>query len=405
MEQKYKDGSRRQPPVSLTRKMAKNIMRQTREGREGLAIPYSRTIFQGIPWYSVLIVCGILVAVWLGGREEKRLGLPKDTAIDLALVAVPCGIVGARLYYVAMTWETFAANPISVLYVWEGGIAIYGAILGGTAGVLVYARRKRLPVLRLLDILIPGLLLAQAIGRWGNYFNMEAYGAEIRNPLFQFFPAGVLIPSAGGYTWHMATFFYESLWDLCGFCVLWAIRKGQRENGAIPLWYMLIYGSGRFIIEQLRVDSLYVGGLRASRALSLILCGLGAAVLLWRACKGQRQGYAPAVVGLAALIFRWYCLENPWLYGAAMAVGILSCLGCLRISGRAETALLNRTALWLLPVALLDGIGLALAAAGWPSFAPRLQTLLCSLTLPMYMGGVIHALRAGDGGKEGAICR
>ena len=167
-----------------------------------MAIPYSRTLLGPLQWYSVLIVTGILVAIWLAGREERRLGLPRDTVIDLALIVIPCGIIGARLYYVAMTWELFRDNPVSILYIWEGGIAIYGGVIGGALGAWGYARRKKLPFLKLMDMVVPGLLLAQAIGRWGNYFNMEAYGPEITNLAFQFFPLGVLIPSAGGYGWH-----------------------------------------------------------------------------------------------------------------------------------------------------------------------------------------------------------
>ena len=192
--------------------------------------------------------------------------------IDLALIVIPCGIIGARLYYVAMTWELFRDNPVSILYIWEGGIAIYGGVIGGALGAWGYARRKKLPFLKLMDMVVPGLLLAQAIGRWGNYFNMEAYGPEITDPAFQFFPLGVLIPSAGGYVWHMATFFYESLWNAAGFAALWAMRRRVREPGGVTCWYLLIYGSGRFIIERLREDSLYLGGLRVSQYLSLILC-------------------------------------------------------------------------------------------------------------------------------------
>lgn len=196
-----------------------------------MAIPYSRTLLGPLQWYSVLIVTGILVAIWLAGREERRLGLPRDTVIDLALIVIPCGIIGARLYYVAMTWEIFRDNPVSILYIWEGGIAIYGGVIGGALGAWGYARRKKLPFLKLMDMVVPGLLLAQAIGRWGNYFNMEAYGPEITDPAFQFFPLGVLIPSAGGYVWHMATFFYESLWNAAGFAALWAMRPPGPGTG------------------------------------------------------------------------------------------------------------------------------------------------------------------------------
>ena len=220
-----------------------------------MAMPYSRTIAGHLPWYSVLIVSGIALAIFLAGREEKRLGLPRDTAVDLALIVVPCGIIGARLYYVFMSWEHFASQPWSILYIWEGGIAVYGAVIGGAAGAWLYARRKKLSFAVLADLIAPGLLLAQAIGRWGNYFNMEAYGPLVQNPKLQFFPLAVMIPTADGFAWHAATFFYESLWNLCGFAVLWRLRRKQHQPGNVLAWYFVIYGSGRFIIEQLRQDS------------------------------------------------------------------------------------------------------------------------------------------------------
>ena len=129
-----------------------------------MAIPYNRNLLPGVSWYSVLIVMGILCAILLAEKEERRRKLPKDTIIDLALWAIPAGIVGARLYYVLMSLDQFRANPVSVLYIWEGGIAIYGGILGGMLAVFLYARRKKLNFLTLAEVLVPGVLLAQAIG-------------------------------------------------------------------------------------------------------------------------------------------------------------------------------------------------------------------------------------------------
>ncbi len=348
-----------------------------------MAIPYSRTIFGALPWYSVLIVSGILLAVWLASREEKRLGLPDDTAVDLALVVVPCGIIGARLYYVAMKWELFSSNPISVLYIWEGGIAIYGAVIGGALGAFVYARVKKLPFLRLTDIVAPGLLLAQAIGRWGNYFNMEAYGPEIVNPLLQFFPLGVLIPQGETYVWHMATFFYESIWNLAGFAALWRLRVKQREDGNVFLWYLLIYGSGRFIIEQLRQDSLYVGALRASQYLSLALCAAAACVLLWRAARGEKKRFWMGMACAALWLARWACLGSPWAYGVLMLAALGGAIG-----SRARS---EGIGLRIGLAALMDALGLLAACVQWPvsaDFALGLHTLLCSATLPCYVGAL-----------------
>ncbi len=247
------------------------------------AVPYSRYIFGELPWYSVLIVTGILVAMALCIHEEKRRCLKPDTLLDLALWTVPAGILGARLYYVIFSWERFADEPIRVLYIWEGGLAVYGAVIAGLAAVLIFSKRQRLSPLLLTDIIAPGLVLAQGIGRWGNYFNMEAFGREITNPAWQFFPIGVQIPSGDSYVWHMATFFYESMWDIAIFALLWfVIRLRAKQHGTVTLWYLLLYGLGRFFIESLRTDSLMLGPIRFSQLLSGILVVLCAALLLIR---------------------------------------------------------------------------------------------------------------------------
>ncbi len=139
-------------------------------------IPYSRYLVYPVTWYSVLILSGAALAIILASRLEKRESLPADTVVDLALWLFPFSLVGARIYYVAFSWSAYRDDPLSVFRVWEGGMAIYGGILAGLLVVLLFCRRRRLPVLSVCDIIVPGLALAQAIGRWGNYFNMEAYG-------------------------------------------------------------------------------------------------------------------------------------------------------------------------------------------------------------------------------------
>lgn len=339
-----------------------------------MAIPYSRTVFGSLPWYSVLVVSGIALAIWLASREEKRLGLPKDTVVDLALVVIPLGIVGARAYYVAMRWQHFAADPLSVLYVWEGGLAIYGGVIGGALGAWIWSCRKKQSFALLADLIAPGLLLAQAVGRWGNYFNMEAYGPAITQTELQFFPFGVLIPEGTGYTWHMATFFYESMWNLAGFCVLWFLRKRKGKNGNLFCWYLLIYGSGRFLIEQLRTDSLYVGPLRASQWLSLVLCVAAAGVLVWRSNSEWRKRLLG--MGCAALwLLRWGFLGNPAIYGALLLIAGVAAIWMLR----------NQKTLWLLAgMLMLDAIGLLAGMSSW-GLAHGLHAVLCSLTLPGLM--------------------
>ena len=245
-------------------------------------MPKSRYIIGQLPWYSFLITAGIILALYLASREEKRLGLKKDTLIDLALWVLPAGVIGARLYYVAFSWESYRMNLLAILEIWNGGIAIYGAILGGILAILLFSHFRRIPCPVLLDMIVPGLALAQAIGRWGNFFNMEAYGLPVTSPKLCFFPFAVQIPSVNGTVWHMATFFYESCWNFCIFLFLWLVRKKIPRHGTLTLYYAFLYGAGRSIIEGLRTDSLYFPGtqIRISQLVAVICVFASALVLL-----------------------------------------------------------------------------------------------------------------------------
>ena len=152
------------------------------------------TIFgKDIYWYGVLMAVGIIVAVLLAYKETKRKGLKEDTIFDMCLIVIPMGVVGARLYYVLFELEHYLQDPIRILYIWEGGLAIYGAVIFGLLGALIYGRRKKIRFLTLADCIAPGLVLAQAIGRWGNFFNQEAFGLPITNPDLMWFPLAVKI--------------------------------------------------------------------------------------------------------------------------------------------------------------------------------------------------------------------
>ena len=247
-------------------------------------------LFGVISIYGLLIACAMAVSVFLCSRQEKRLGLPKDLTYDLALWVIPAGVIGARLYYVAFQWDMYRQNPLSILYIWEGGLAIYGGVIGGTLAVFAFSRIRKVPFGKLADMIAPALILSQAIGRWGNYFNGEAYGRLIENPALQWFPLAVNVDGA----WHMATFFYESVWDLLGFLVLWLTRKKITRPGNLFLLYLVWYGLGRAFIEGLRTDSLMFGPFRVSQFLSVLLClGAGAALILQKAKK--RSGFASSV--------------------------------------------------------------------------------------------------------------
>ena len=239
-------------------------------------------LFGVISVYGLLIAAAMAVSVWLCTKREKELGLPKDLTYDLALWVIPAGVIGARLYYVAFRWDIYQPAPLSMLYVWEGGLAIYGGVIGGALAVLAYSIIKRVPFGKLADMIAPGLILSQAIGRWGNFFNGEAYGRRIDNPALQWFPIAVFVENE----WHMATFFYESAWDFLGFLLLWLNRKRTKASGDLFLLYLCWYGLGRTLIEGLRTDSLMLGHVRVSQALSAALCiGAGIALL----CRHRKR--------------------------------------------------------------------------------------------------------------------
>ncbi len=278
-----------------------------------------------LPWYSTLIVIGAAIAVWLADREEKRAGLPKDTILDLALRVLPIGIIGARIYYVAFSWSSYREDPVSALYIWEGGLAIYGGLIAGFLCVLLFCKRRQLSLLTVCDTLIPGVALAQAIGRWGNYFNQEAYGLPLTNPAFQFFPLGVQIFEGGTPVWHMATFFYESISDFGIFLFLTVQRrKLLRGKGDVFYAYLFLYGAVRLIVENFRTDSLYAGGgVRISQLVSVLICG-GILGMYFRRerttrkAQGEnRKGAANAILcavnGTVLLLLLIYCMRQAWL--------------------------------------------------------------------------------------------
>lgn len=263
------------------------------------AMPYSRYILYPIPWYSFLIVLGAAVAIFLACREEKNAGLQKDTIIDLALWVIPFGIIGARVYYVVFSWDQFRNDLSSVFRIWEGGIAIYGALIAGMITLVLFCRRRSIPPLLLCDLLAPGLAFAQSIGRWGNYFNMEAYGLPVFNPALCFFPLAVEIPSGSVVRWHLAAFFYESIWDLSVFLFLMFTRRKYLRNRGDPFFfYAFLYASGRLVIEELRMDSLYSSSVRISQLLSILICS---AILLYYIVYMKKQKRFPCLLRLVLL--------------------------------------------------------------------------------------------------------
>ncbi|MBQ8619247.1 MAG: prolipoprotein diacylglyceryl transferase [Clostridia bacterium] len=210
----------------------------------------------GISWYAILIVSAILIGLAYCSYEARRLRVPQDTMIDFLLYAIPLAIVCARIYYVVFRFNMYSEDILSIFNIREGGLAIYGAVIGGLIAARITARKHGVPMLTILDIVSPALVLGQAIGRWGNYINMEAYGLRIGEEYLQFFPFAVEIPVGDVWYWHMATFFYEFCWNLIVFAILLFIRHTLRRKGDVFCWYLLLYCAGRTVIEGLRYDSL-----------------------------------------------------------------------------------------------------------------------------------------------------
>lgn len=225
--------------------------------------------------YGIVIALGLLLAVVYGCRRRKKFGLKEDDIIDGVLWVTPFAILCARLYYCIFAWSEFADNPISVLYIWNGGIAIYGGVLGAIIGVLVFCKVRKIKCAAVLDLVALGFLIGQSIGRWGNFFNREAFGAATDS----FLRMGLYNVKTGAFEYYHPTFLYESLWNITGFVILHLLTNQRKYDGQIALGYVLWYGLGRTFIEGLRVDSLYLGPFRVSQLLAAVSCTAAAIML------------------------------------------------------------------------------------------------------------------------------
>ncbi len=234
-----------------------------------------------IHFYALAIATGLLLAVVYGCRRCKQFGFREDDILDGVLWVTPFAVVCARLYYCIFSWEQYADNPISILYIWEGGLAIYGGVLGAAIGVTVFCLIKRIKLPALLDLVALGFMIGQALGRWGNFFNREAFGGATD----VFCRMGLFNRWTQQWEYYHPTFLYESLWNAIGFVGLHFLSKKRQYDGQIALGYATWYGLGRAIIEGLRVDSLYWGIFRVSQMLAALSFLAGASVLLWNAIR------------------------------------------------------------------------------------------------------------------------
>lgn len=243
----------------------------------------------GLPiyWYAIIIVSGVIIAMWLSTREAVRVGLKPDDVTDFMLIGLPVSIIGARLYYILFDLQYYIDDPSQIFNIRSGGIAIYGALIAGGIWLYFFCQRNFISPWTFLDIAAPSVLLAQGIGRWGNFMNHEAFGAEVSRSFLEslYIPKFIIDNMYIDEAYRQPTFLYESVWNVIGFVVLIFLRKktGLLKEGEVFLSYLIWYGFGRFFIEGMRTDSLYLfGDIRVSQALSALLFFGAIGLLIWR---------------------------------------------------------------------------------------------------------------------------
>lgn len=267
---------------------------------------YSRVFLQignlSIYWYGVIIAAGLFLGLYLAQREANRLGLQKDVIVDLIVFAAPIAIIFARIYYVIFEWDSYAGRPFIELFaIWEGGIAIHGALIGAVLTTIVYTRVRKLQFWQIADIVAPSLILGQAIGRWGNFMNQEAHGGPISeaayNNLLQYVPDFIMNQMCIDGIMYHPTFLYESLWNFAIFGGLLYLRKLNPLRGEMFLAYIASYSVGRAFIELLRTDSLMIGPIKQAVLLSIILIVVSVGLIIYRRfSKSVNRRYDSSIV-------------------------------------------------------------------------------------------------------------
>ncbi|MEY8461938.1 prolipoprotein diacylglyceryl transferase [Streptococcus merionis] len=239
-----------------------------------------------IRWYALCIVAGLLLAVYLAMREAPRKKIAPDQVVDFILWAFPVAIVGARIYYVIFSWDQYKDNLGEIFAIWNGGIAIYGGLIAGALVLYFFSRYYFIHPLDFLDIAAPGVMIAQSIGRWGNFFNQEAYGRAVDS--LPYLPNFIRNQMFIDGSYRQPTFLYESLWNLLGFVIIMSVRhRGWLKRGELTAFYLIWYGAGRLVIEGMRTDSLMLGSLRVSQWVSLLIIVLGLGLIAY--CRKNKK--------------------------------------------------------------------------------------------------------------------
>lgn len=246
-----------------------------------------------IKWYSVLILLGVIGGYILLQKEAKRHNYPSDFVFNLFFWTLIAGFIGARIYYVIFNWSLYQADPLSIFKIWEGGLAIHGGIILGFFTMALYCKKYQVNTFKMTDMASISVLLAQAIGRWGNFFNGEAHGIETTAAILQGYHIPTFIVEGmyiNGHYYH-PTFLYESLWCLIGVIILLIVRHYKYlKVGQLTCIYLMWYSFGRFFIETLRTDSLMLGGFRVAQIISLILFVIGLLCFMVLSRKSKFEG-------------------------------------------------------------------------------------------------------------------
>lgn len=240
-----------------------------------------------VKWYGILMATGVLVATLMAISEGKRRQIMPDDFIDFLLWAVPIGFICARIYYVVFEWGYFSQHPNEIIAIWNGGIAIYGGLIGGLVVLIIFCNHRLLPTWLMLDIIAPGVMAAQVIARWGNFMNQEAHGAKTSLAFLQslHLPDFVIQQMYINGSYYQPTYLYESFFNLIGLILILSLRHRHHffKRGEVFLTYILWYSVVRFIVEGMRTDSLYIANtIRVSQALSLVLFIAGIVILIYR---------------------------------------------------------------------------------------------------------------------------
>lgn len=241
-----------------------------------------------IYWYGVIIATGIFIGLYLATKEAERVGMKKDIPMDLLIWAAPIAILFARIYYVTFEWERYRGEPLwKLIAVWEGGIAIHGALIGAILTAIVFSRVRNISFWKLADIAAPSIILGQAIGRWGNFMNQEAHGGPVSEAFYenfmQYLPDFIVKQMCIDGVLYHPTFLYESVWNILVFVGLIVLRKYNPLRGEVFLSYLMLYSVGRFFIEGMRTDSLMLFGIvRQAQLLSVVLIIVALFLIIYR---------------------------------------------------------------------------------------------------------------------------